>query len=188
MNKLYLNLLAMLLGLWVLALFAGEFENPQAIIQQRTIEVYDVAEKIKSKSPVLLIDLRTPQQQAEFKLPTAITVKQALVLLTKDEQDESAKEIPSIVVYGFENNRRWLKLHHLGYPLYFLHHGTSQWLQKILSPVVYRHAPAEELRLFAIRADLSRYFGGLPRYSDTPVKVLSDAEQLEELRRRGCGF
>jgi hypothetical protein len=57
-----------------------------------------------------------------------------------------------------------------------------------MSPTIYRHAPKQELSVFSERASISRYFGGLPRYSDTPIKLLSESEQMEELRRRGCGF
>ena len=183
MPKLYKLLLfvAALLTLPVLVL--GDFVELDNVIIENQIDVISLAKKIRARESILLIDLRDDDSRAQMSLPTAISLSDALPKLNKYEKEET-----TIVVYGYEDNRLWVNLHEDGYPLHFLANGVHQWMSSILSPVVYRKAPEKELQAFAANSEISRYFGGLPRFSDVPVVALSTEQQLADLRRQGCGF
>ena len=183
-NKL---LACLAFSLSILAFFFGDFEQYDAYVRDNQISVYDLALKIQQRETLVLVDLRSEQQRQEFSLPGAVDWLSAKTLVESEHGSQRPKPAP-IIIYGHEGNRLWQQLHKQGFKLLFLNDGVEQWLGNIMSPVIYRLAPKHELQLFEQRAEISRYFGGLPRYSNEPIAVLSAKEQMEKLKRRGCGF
>jgi hypothetical protein len=71
--------------------------------------------------------------------------------------------------------------------------GVDAWVADVLNPTLPYDAPADRERVFADIAELSRYFGGVPRRvlasdaSASPAEDASDpAETLRRTLRRGC--
>ena len=93
-----------------------------------------------------------------------------------------------VIVYGYEESRRWVELRGSDRELLFLADGVQQWLNRILDPVIQRDATDEERLAFERQAEVSRYFGGVPRLVDEPAQQQDVGDQLAALRRRGCGF
>jgi hypothetical protein len=67
--------------------------------------------------------------------------------------------------------------------VYFLRNGLHEWLDDVMSPTIAEGAPADAQAAFDRVAELSRFFGGMPRRltgrADTPEDAL-------RARRRGC--
>ncbi len=182
MNKL---LAALAISLSTLALFFGDFEKYDDFINQHQISIYDLALTIKQREAHILVDLRSQPQRQEFNLPGSIDLRTANSLIATAA---SQKKNPALIIYGHEGSRAWQQWQTQGLKLQFVNFAVEQWLSKIMSPVIYRFSPQYELKVFEQHAEISRYFGGLPRYSDEPVQQLSAQEQMQKLKRRGCGF
>lgn len=162
------------------ALFAGDFPHLDEAVEERQIDVLSVAQSLRDRDQLILVDLRDREAFDRFALPGAVRLDDALA-------SRPWPRNAMVVVYGYEGGRLSRQL--LQYPsVRFLDHGVAQWLSTILSPAVYRHASASELEAFEEVAQISRYFGGVPRKSDTPITSFDVAASLENLERRGCGF
>ncbi len=164
----------------VASLLVGEIEHSSVTVENNQIDVFDVAELIKQRQ-VVLTDMRAAAERDEFQLPGALGLSAALAYL------EGADRSLTVVVYGYEDHRNWMPLKSTGQRVLFLANGVEQWLEKILSPVIYRFAKDTELAAFERHVDISKYFGGVPRYSSAPLETVSVADQIERVRR-GCGF
>lgn len=158
----------------------GEFDRSSAIVATNQVDVYELAGWIK-RGEVVLTDLRDPVDTEVFSLPGAMSLPDTLAFL------EAEGSAATVVVFGYEDHRTWYPLQSRGYDVKFFADGVEQWLSKILNPVIYRFAPEEELAEFERHAEISQYFGGIPRYSISPVQTMSGSDQLARVRR-GCGF
>jgi len=69
--------------------------------------------------------------------------------------------------------------------------GVREWLVDILNPTLPNDASPAARAAFQAQADLSRYFGGLPRIVPAGAVVAdstSTAHLLRSTGRRGCAF
>jgi hypothetical protein len=83
--------------------------------------------------------------------------------------------------------------------VYFLREGLFEWLTQVMTPVLPAGASAAERAVFDSAAELSRYFGGVPR-AGGGASVDGDASAalpgtsaeggsaaaVRRVRRRGC--
>jgi hypothetical protein len=65
--------------------------------------------------------------------------------------------------------------------------GVGEWLSEIMNPVIAPDATPEERAAFDRVAELSRYFGGMPRVGSATDRG-SPERLLERTQRRGCAF
>jgi rhodanese-related sulfurtransferase len=80
--------------------------------------------------------------------------------------------------------------------VYSLRGGVSAWLTAVLNPALPENATPEQERAFADVAEVSRYFGGVPRRTEAvadPASIrVGEASAVEtdavvqQIRRRGC--
>jgi hypothetical protein len=71
----------------------------------------------------------------------------------------------------------------------YMRDGISDWLTEILNPRRARAESPDVVAAFEMKAELSRYFGGLPRITDDePEGMTSTAAVLTKTKRRGCAF
>lgn len=162
------------------SLFVDEIKRSSETVANNQVDVFELAEWIK-RDDVVLTDLRGSAQIEEFRLPGALNLSDTLQYL------ETAGQPRKVVVYGYEDHATWRALAAGGHEVGFLADGVGQWLTQILNPVIYRFASPRELVAFEEHAEISRYFGGIPRYSNEPVEAASIADQISRVRR-GCGF
>ncbi len=151
------------------------------------IDVVDVAQWIRDQRDGLqIVDVRAAQSFARFNIPTARNIPIA-------ELGVSGLDTAGVVVvYGdtadVEEGARAI-LGALGFDSVFvLPSGADSWVAEILNPMVPRDASEAERTAFDRVAELSRYFGGLPRVVDRVEFDQSARVSLEKTLRRGCAF
>ena len=88
---------------------------------------------------------------------------------------------------GGEAVRSWLLLRRLGHPeVRILDRGVLGWIDGVVNPVLPAGTPAQRARYERV-AEVSRYFGGMPRIGDPPDRADATAEDaVRLLSRRGC--
>ncbi len=160
---------------------------PGAPREPGRVSVLEVARWIRDREPDLhLIDLRASEEFEDFHLPRAehvddlravgIDVAERVVLYA--ESPEAAR-------------RAWREAREAGYErALFLADGVGEWLREIMSPRLSPDASAAERAAFDKVAELSRYFGGLPRVAAADELASEDdaSSLLQRTRRRGCAF
>jgi rhodanese-related sulfurtransferase len=156
------------------------------IDEAHRVSAIQLAEWVRERRPGLrVLDLRTPTQYEEFNLPKAEL--KSLSQLGTTEFDSTA----TLVVYGDDAEaaqRGWLILRALGYPnVYYMKDGIGEWLGDIMNPTISPDASEGERAAFEKLAELSRYFGGLPRI-EAMSKDQSTDEVLRRTMRRSCAF
>jgi rhodanese-related sulfurtransferase len=156
------------------------------IDEAHRVSAIQLAEWVRERRPGLrVLDLRTPTQYEEFNLPKAEL--KSLSQLGTTEFDSTA----TLVVYGDDAEaaqRGWLILRALGYPnVYYMKDGIGEWLGDIMNPTISPDASEGERAAFEKLAELSRYFGGLPRIG-AMSKDQSTDEVLRRTMRRSCAF
>jgi rhodanese-related sulfurtransferase len=152
------------------------------------VSAVSVAEWLRERQPLQLIDVRSADSFNEFHVPRAMHVP--LVELSGFQPDPAA----TVVVYGAESRISWRAkriLEKTGHRrVLVLDGGVRAWLFEIISPTVSRHASGAEREAFDRVAELSRYFGGVPRVIDgsDDRSAASTSSMLEATRRRSCAF
>jgi len=189
MTNWILAAVALLLGL--AAAVAGDPYAPGAAPPPPAARVsaVDVAEWIRDRRPGLrIVDLRPTIEFDDFHLPLAEQI---------DPEDLGASGLQpgeTVVVYAGPGDgavRAWRTLDGVGFQgAYYLEDGVTRWLTDVMSPTISPDATEEERELFDRAADVSRYFGGLPRVVDAEAEPAETtaAELLTRTRRRGCAF
>ncbi len=179
-------------GALILALFAAVAGTPYPAgadgdSSASSVRVVDVAEWIRDRRAGLqVVDLRPSEAFDRFNIPTAINVQ--LGGLGVAGLDSAGL----VVVYddgsGLAERGKTI-LHALGFDsVSVLRDGAARWVADILNPMVARDASDAERAEFDSVADLSRYFGGMPRVVDRIDLEESAATQLKRTLRRGCAF
>jgi rhodanese-related sulfurtransferase len=144
-----------------------------------------------------IIDLRSPAGYAEYPIPTAENL--SLTALTR----ASIRPDETVVLYsegGAHAAQGWFLLRARGVErVYFLREGLYEWLTQVINPVLPAGATAEQRAAFDSAAELSRYFGGVPRGAGVgpvdgdasaalPIWTAEggSAAAVRRVRRRGC--
>lgn len=162
----------------VLGVMVDRSDTPIEQLAQE-IDAVTLARWIRSRSPHLLVNLAT---EPLVEIPGAITLTQAVEVLNQGGAPDT------VVVYAFEGQDAWRQLLRADVKLRFLRRGAQQWYDEILAPTERRDASPEALRQFEERAQLSRYFGGIPRFVDSMPLEPSGTDEIRAAQRRGCGF
>jgi rhodanese-related sulfurtransferase len=148
------------------------------------VDAVTVAEWIRDRRPVRLLDVRDSSAFIRFSIPTAENV--ALPEVPELAVDSS---LPTVVYDegGGQAVRSWLLLRRLGHPdVRVLRRGVVGWIDGVVSPVLPAGTPEERERYERV-ARVSRYFGGLPRIGQPPDRASTTAEDaVQLLSRRGC--
>ncbi len=143
------------------------------------------------KTGLRVIDVRPDSEYQAFHIPSAERLALADVSKLTPKADET------IVLYsegGAHAAQGWVLLRALGHKrVFFLRGGLLDWMDDVMSPPLPEqkgNAAADSTRNRI--AELSRYFGGVPRVSDNPANATAThsattaAEAVAKLKRRGC--
>ena len=158
-----------------------------ALVESHRVSALELAAWLRDRRPNLVIlDVRPDSAAFEaFHLPRARHVP--LVDLRSVPPDSGA----TVVVYADGGDlaaRAWLVLRTLGHDsVRVAPNGAGDWLAAVLNPTLSTDATPEARLAFAAQAELSRYFGGLPRILPPGAKRDSTT-LLRSTLRRGCAF
>ncbi len=146
-----------------------------------------VAEWLRERKPGLRIsDLRGVDAYEQFHLPRAEPLAPLDMSPAAFSRDET------VVVYGSDSVEARLAastLRETGIgQAYYLADGVAEWLTELLNPTLAPDASPAERAAWERTAELSRYFGGLPRIEAGAAEPRSAAEVLRRTVRRGCAF
>ena len=145
------------------------------------VTAIELAQWIKARRPVRIIDLRPQVDFDSLHIPTA---EQAAIDTLDRMRFHSTDTIVLYSEGGAHSAQAWVFLRALGYTnVFFLRGGVHEWLENVLSPGLPADATDEERKQFEKASALSRYFGGLPR---TGVTREEKAASVAQIRRRGC--
>ncbi|HEU4885018.1 MAG TPA: rhodanese-like domain-containing protein [Longimicrobium sp.] len=144
-----------------------------------------------------IVDVRTPAEFADYAIPTAENLSLTALTRAAIRPDET------VVLYsegGAHAAQGWFLLRARGVKrVYFLREGLYEWLTQVMTPVLPDGASAADRAAFDSAAELSRYFGGVPR-AGGGASVDGDASAalpgasaeggsaaaVRRVRRRGC--
>lgn len=129
------------------------------------VSALELAQWIRDRRPRLrIIDVRTADDFKEYHVPGAERIELSQLVATHFSPDET------IVLYsdgGAHAAQGWVFLRALGYKrVYFLRGGLYEWLDQVMNPTIASGASQPARNEFARIAELSRYFGGVPRVND----------------------
>jgi rhodanese-related sulfurtransferase len=145
-----------------------------------------VAEWLRERRPGLrVLDLRGVDAYEQFHLSRAEPV------VPENLSPEAFAVGETVVVYGTDSVEARLAaaaLRERGTEqAYYLADGVGEWLA-LLNATLSPDAPPEVRAAWKRTAELSRYFGGLPRIGAGAAEPRSTAEVLRRTVRRGCAF
>lgn len=188
MKRVYVILMAIAILLSAgLFLFEGRGPDTQLPPRQLLLEINDdsrhwstdlVADKIIKHDPaLLLIDVRSPDQYAEFSLPGALNIPLENIL-DEDWQDYFLAEDFDIVLFSNDEiyaDQAWILLRRLNYKnLRVMEGGLNRWAETIMEPPVPKASePEEAFELYDFRRAANQYFGGgAAEISPTETEVI----------------
>jgi len=165
------------------------------------VTALELAAWIRERKPGLrVVDVRGAEDFAEFHLPNAENLTLAEVARAPFNPDET------VVLYsegGTHAAQGWffLRARGIGH-VYFLRGGLYEWMTEVVNPTLSADATPAQRAEFARTAELSRYFGGVPRIGGSaPTRVDDPAAELpgrssedgggttaavRRVRQRGC--
>jgi len=169
------------------------------------VTALELAQWIKDRRPGLrVLDLRSPEEYTAYHVPRAEHLSLDSLATTTFRADET------IVLYsegGPHAAQAWVFLRALGYQrVFFLRGGLYEWLEQVMNPTLGDTTPAARVA-FTHAAELSRYFGGVPRSdlrampaddalplpragssggSAVPLPSKRTVSRVLQIRRRGC--
>jgi rhodanese-related sulfurtransferase len=149
--------------------------------QEDHVPALELARWIRAARPGLrVIDLRSASEFRAFHLPGAEHIPLDRLVQTRFGPDQTVVLYSEVGVHGAQ---AWVMLRALGHSrVYFLRDGLHEWLDDVMSPAIDAGAPPEALAAFATTAELSRWFGGTPRW----IRTAAPAALERAARRRGC--
>lgn len=132
------------------------------------VTAVELAQWIKDRRPGLrVVDVRSADEFDTYHVPTAERIPLEQLVDTPFRQDET------IVLYsggGAHAAQGWVFLRALGFArVYFLRGGLAEWLDDVVNPVISADPTDSAQKSFARVAELSRYFGGVPRAAEASV-------------------
>lgn len=154
------------------------------------ISAVEVARALRARDPSLrLIDLRSEAAYEAFHLPRAerrdparldelpVDVERRIVVYAATA-DAAARARRTLAAAGHPSPR-------------YLADGVGEWTRDVMNPVLPADAGPEARERFRELAELSRYFGGLPRIlrpGEADPRGAETDELLSRTLRRGCAF
>jgi rhodanese-related sulfurtransferase len=153
--------------------------------EQDHVDAVELARWIRDGKPGLrLIDVRGAEEFAEFHLPNAENVSLTGLTRAAIRPDET------VVLYsegGTHAAQGWFFLRARGIEhVYFLRGGLYEWMTEVVNPTLPADASPAQRAEFARTAELSRYFGGVPRIGGAAAPSAVD-DPAAELPTRGSG-
>jgi rhodanese-related sulfurtransferase len=152
--------------------------------QEDHVSAVQLAAWIRERLPGLrVIDVRSAPEFRAYHIPGAEHVPLEALATTRFAPDET------LVLYseaGAHGAQAWVFLCALGHRrVFFLRSGLHEWLDDVMSPTIAADAPVEAQAAFAQVAELSRFFGGMPRRLGGSTPALPEDAPVTG-RRRGC--
>ncbi|HJU67202.1 MAG TPA: rhodanese-like domain-containing protein [Gemmatimonadaceae bacterium] len=173
------------LALGVLAAVSGDASS-RVVAPESEVTALELARWIREgKRDLRVIDLRDAESFAGFSIPSAERI--SLEDLARVPWDRQVK----VVVYADSAPLAWRArevLDAVGVrDALVLRDGLAGWVTTIASPVLPAHPSPEQERASREIAEMSRWFGGVPRVGE-PQVTASDSLRaaLGRIRRRGC--
>lgn len=155
----------------------------------------ELARWIKDRKENLrIVDIRDSAEFADYHIPGAERIDLTELVKTPFRKNET------IVLYsggGAHAAQAWVFLRALGYSqVYFLRGGLAEWLDDVMNPTISSNAGDSARGEFAKVAEISRYFGGVPRVGDSStnfsvsshsaVQIPKTVDKVARIRGRGC--
>ena len=154
----------------------------------------ELARWIRDKKPDLrIVDIRDSADFADYHVPGAERIDLTDLVKTPFRKNET------IVLYsggGAHAAQGWVFLRALGYTkVYFLRGGLAEWLDDVMNPAISSTASDSARSEFKKVAEISRYFGGVPRIGDSAAAPIiphtqsaapGRANTVASIRGRGC--
>ena len=142
------------------------------------VTAIELATWIRERRPGLrVIDLRPPERFEEYHVPRAENLSLDSLVSQRFAPEET------VVLYsqgGAHAAQGWVLLRALGHSrVHFVSGGLDEWMASVINPVLPEKMSPDDARV----AELSRYFGGVPRRGTTATVR---SRTVEEMRRRGC--
>ncbi len=209
-KKRYISMSVVLLGFALVLFFLPKPYNntemkPESLLRElmddtRYLSVDEVSDMIIKKDYILLVDVRTPKEYNEFRLPGAINIPLA-ELLDKDENGKLKwdnifnQDVRKVIFYSngtIYASQAWILTRRINVKnQYVMKGGLNEWFSTIIQP---QRPPVEasstEHELYNTRKAASMHFtgGGTPvstesESPDAPV-IINNTEQKEE--EGGC--
>jgi hypothetical protein len=159
------------------------------------VSALQLAAWIRARRPGLrVIDVRSPQEFADFSLPGAKNIPLDRLSRARFAQGDT------VVLYsegGAHAGQAWMLLRMMGVAnVYFIAGGLADWRDEVIAPNLPADASPQIVRAFEPVAELSAYFGGTPqvgpagspptRMTPSHAPAIGAAADLVALRRRGC--
>jgi rhodanese-related sulfurtransferase len=169
-----------------LAALGGDASPPVSSRDGAEVTALELARWIREGRPNLhVIDLRTVEEFESFAIPGAERMS-ASELVGRSWEDDA-----TVVVYGDSGpppREVGEGLRARGVESAFvLGGGMSEWVATIAAPVLPANPSREETDLSREIAEMSRWFGGVPRVSDATSRPRDSVrEAMGRIRRRGC--
>ena len=176
----------------VAAIAAGVAGDPPS--RDLDISAVRVAEWLRDRHDVRIYDVRARSAYDAFALPAAEHLTLSAL------PDLSVAPTDTVIVYGERDDVNALRaqeqlLERGVAASYVLRGGAEEWAADVLNPTLPLDATLEQETEFERVAELSRYFGGVPRRA-APTDAPPDANaatpaggaarQLDAVIRRGC--
>ena len=142
------------------------------------VTALELAAWIRDRKPGLrVVDVRGAEDFAEFHLPNAENLSLTEVARAPFKPDET------VVLYsegGTHAAQGWffLRARGIGH-VYFLRGGLYEWMTEVVNPTLPADATPAQRAEFARTAELSRYFGGVPRVGGASAPTLVDDPAAE---------
>ena len=202
----YLGIAALSLG--VLALIAGSprmGNNARVDVQDLATTVQNEDDHVtavelagwirEQRSDLRIVDVRDSADFHAYHIPRAERIELSELVRTPFKPDET------VVLYsdgGAHAAQGWVFLRALGHRrVYFLRGGLYEWLDDVMNPTVAPNASDSAREEFEKVAEISRYFGGVPRVGEAvssqpsvPVPARREASGAQSavarVRGRGC--
>ncbi len=168
--------------LGICALFVGNpYQGSTATLDARELGVLvqnevdhvdpqDLADWIiQGRADFRLLDLRTPKEFEEYRIPMAENVSLA------ELADYPIQRNEKIILYsdgGIHSAQAWFLLKARKYRgVYILRGGLEEWKSSILFPVLAERASPEEKADFEKMKEVSKFFGGTPQTGSSAEKL-----------------
>jgi rhodanese-related sulfurtransferase len=204
MSNAYKFILAVLLVLAIGLMFLPESSqresvDPEILFQKiqstsRYLSPDHVAERMINEDPtIFLIDVRSPDQYADYSLPGAFNIPLDEMALP-DWEDYFKQEGIDVILFSNSHlhaDQAWIIGSRFGYNnMYVMEGGLNKWFKDIMNPVQPSEtASNEEFELYSFRKAAYQHFGGASiteSVPDQPMEMPVVKRKKKEVTEGGC--